>query len=124
MITETVFAIPGVGRLIVSAIRQLDFPVVQAGVFMLAMIVVSVNFLVDVLYLYLNPDPDPLMAVRPIPAGIAYADDADRRAARSRTWRKLGRNPAAVLGVLILLAWSGRHWRHRGSPRTIRPSRA
>ena len=55
VITETVFAIPGVGRLIVGAIRQLDFPVVQAGVFMLAMIVVSVNFLVDVLYGYLNP---------------------------------------------------------------------
>ena len=55
VITETVFAIPGVGRLIVGAIRQLDFPVVQAGVFMLAMMVVSVNFLVDVLYVYLNP---------------------------------------------------------------------
>ena len=55
VITETVFAIPGVGRLIVGAIRQLDFPVVQAGVFMLAMIVVSVNFLVDVLYVFLNP---------------------------------------------------------------------
>ena len=55
IVTETVFAVPGVGRLIVGAIRQLDFPVVQAGVFMLAMIVVSVNFLVDVLYLYLNP---------------------------------------------------------------------
>jgi ABC-type dipeptide/oligopeptide/nickel transport system permease component len=55
VITETVFAVPGVGRLIVGAIRQLDFPVVQAGVFMLAMIVVTVNFLVDVLYLYLNP---------------------------------------------------------------------
>ena len=55
IITETVFAVPGVGRLIVSAIRQLDFPVVQAGVFMLAMIVVSVNFCVDVLYVYLNP---------------------------------------------------------------------
>src|SRR5213592_2367376 len=55
VITETVFAVPGVGRLIVGAIRQLDFPVVQAGVFMLAMIVVSVNFLIDVLYLYLNP---------------------------------------------------------------------
>src|SRR5437773_4029166 len=54
VITETVFAVPGVGRLIVGAIRQLDFPVVQAGVFMLAMIVVSVNFLVDVLYLYLK----------------------------------------------------------------------
>ncbi|HEY2991948.1 MAG TPA: ABC transporter permease [Methylomirabilota bacterium] len=55
VITETVFAIPGVGRLIVTAIRQLDFPIVQAGVFMLAMVVVSVNFAVDVLYVYLNP---------------------------------------------------------------------
>jgi ABC-type dipeptide/oligopeptide/nickel transport system permease component len=55
IITETVFAVPGVGRLIVGAIRQLDFPVVQAGVFLLAMIVVSVNVLVDALYLCLNP---------------------------------------------------------------------
>jgi peptide/nickel transport system permease protein len=55
VITETVFAVPGVGRLIVSAIRQLDFPVVQAGVFMLAMIVVTVNFAVDLLYIALNP---------------------------------------------------------------------
>ena len=55
VITETVFAIPGVGRLIVGAIRQLDFPVVQAGVFLLAMIVVTVNFAIDLLYVYLNP---------------------------------------------------------------------
>jgi ABC-type dipeptide/oligopeptide/nickel transport system permease component len=55
VITETVFAVPGVGRLIVGAIRQLDFPIVQAGVFLLALIVVLVNFAVDMLYLYLNP---------------------------------------------------------------------
>jgi peptide/nickel transport system permease protein len=55
VITESVFAIPGVGRLIVDGIRQLDFPVVQAAVFMLAMIVVLVNFAVDMLYVYLNP---------------------------------------------------------------------
>ena len=55
IITETVFAVPGVGRLIVGAIRQLDFPIVQAGVFVLALIVVLVNFTVDMLYLYLNP---------------------------------------------------------------------
>lgn len=55
IVTETVFAVPGVGRLIVSAIRQLDFPVVQAGVFVLAMMIVAVNFVVDMLYLYLNP---------------------------------------------------------------------
>ena len=55
VLTETVFAVPGVGRLIVGAIRQLDFPIVQAGVFLLAMIIVMANFLVDVLYVYINP---------------------------------------------------------------------
>jgi len=55
VITESVFAVPGVGRLIVDSIKHLDFPVVQASVFLLAMIIVTVNFLVDMLYLYLNP---------------------------------------------------------------------
>jgi ABC-type dipeptide/oligopeptide/nickel transport system permease component len=55
IVTETVFAVPGAGRLIVGAIRQLDFPIVQAGVFVLSLIVVLVNFTVDMLYVYLNP---------------------------------------------------------------------
>ena len=55
IVTETVFAVPGLGRLIVGAIRQLDFPIVQAGVFVIALIVVLVNFAVDLLYIYLNP---------------------------------------------------------------------
>jgi peptide/nickel transport system permease protein len=55
VLTETVFAVPGLGRLIVRAIVQLDFPIVQAGVFLFAMIIVTVNLLVDVLYVYLNP---------------------------------------------------------------------
>jgi peptide/nickel transport system permease protein len=55
VITETVFAVPGLGRLIVGAIRQLDFPIVQAGVFLIALMVVLVNFAVDMLYIYLNP---------------------------------------------------------------------
>jgi len=55
VITETVFAVPGLGRLIIGAIRQLDFPIVQAGVFLIALMVVLVNFAVDMLYLYLNP---------------------------------------------------------------------
>ena len=55
VVTETVFAIPGTGLLIVRAIGQLDFPVVQAGVMTLALIIVLINFIVDVLYLYLNP---------------------------------------------------------------------
>jgi ABC-type dipeptide/oligopeptide/nickel transport system permease component len=55
LVTETVFAIPGTGRLIFRAIGQLDFPVVQAGVMMLSLCIVAVNFIVDLLYLYLNP---------------------------------------------------------------------
>jgi ABC-type dipeptide/oligopeptide/nickel transport system permease component len=39
----------------VGAIRQLDFPIVQAGVFIIALIVVMVNFAVDLLYIWLNP---------------------------------------------------------------------
>jgi peptide/nickel transport system permease protein len=55
LVTETVFAIPGTGRLIFRAIQQLDFPVVQAGVMTLSLVIVAVNFLVDLLYLYLDP---------------------------------------------------------------------
>ncbi|MBI3327425.1 MAG: ABC transporter permease [Nitrospinae bacterium] len=55
VVTETVFAIPGTVRLIVRAIGQLDFPVVQAGVMTLSLVIVSVNFAVDLIYLYLNP---------------------------------------------------------------------
>jgi len=55
VVTETVFAVPGVGRLIIDGIRQLDFPVVQAAVFVFAMIIVTVNFAVDMLYVVLNP---------------------------------------------------------------------
>jgi ABC-type dipeptide/oligopeptide/nickel transport system permease component len=55
VVTETVFAIPGTGRLIVRAIGQLDFPVVQAGVMTLSLFIVLINFVVDLLYVYLNP---------------------------------------------------------------------
>ena len=55
VITETVFAWPGVGRLSVQAIYNRDYPLVQAAVFVLASIFVLVNLVVDVLYTYLDP---------------------------------------------------------------------
>ncbi|HRV95928.1 MAG TPA: ABC transporter permease, partial [Anaerolineae bacterium] len=55
VVTETVFSWPGIGRLIVSAILARDFPLVQSIVFMIAMAVVVVNFLVDILYGILDP---------------------------------------------------------------------
>ena len=55
MVTETVFSWPGVGRLIVQAIEANDFPVVQAGVTLIATIYVSINLIVDLLYGALDP---------------------------------------------------------------------
>ena len=53
--TETVFAWPGVGRLVINAITQRDFPLVQGGVLMMALIFTLVNLLVDVCYAFVNP---------------------------------------------------------------------
>lgn len=55
VIIETVFAWPGVGRLVVQAIFNRDYPLVQAIVLILAVIFVGVNLLVDLLYVYLDP---------------------------------------------------------------------
>jgi peptide/nickel transport system permease protein len=55
VITEQIFAWPGVGRLALQAISNRDYPVVQAAVFLLAAIFVLVNLVVDLLYTYLDP---------------------------------------------------------------------
>ncbi len=55
VITETIFAWPGVGRLSVQAIYNRDYPVVQAAVFLLAATFIVVNLLVDLIYTYLDP---------------------------------------------------------------------
>jgi ABC-type dipeptide/oligopeptide/nickel transport system permease component len=55
VIIETVFAWPGVGRLVVQAIFNRDYPLVQSIVLVLALIFVAVNLLVDILYIYLDP---------------------------------------------------------------------
>jgi peptide/nickel transport system permease protein len=55
VITETIFAWPGVGRLSVQAIANRDYPVVQAAVFLLATTFVLVNLVVDLVYTYLDP---------------------------------------------------------------------
>lgn len=54
VLVESVFAINGLGRLIVDAIRMRDLPVVQGGVLVASIIFVFVNLLVDVLYRYFN----------------------------------------------------------------------
>lgn len=55
VIIETVFAWPGLGRLVVQAIFNRDYPLVQAIVLVMAVIFVGMNLLVDLLYVYLDP---------------------------------------------------------------------
>jgi len=55
VITETVFNIPGVARFLVQAILWRDYPIVQNLVMLIAVVVVAANFLVDLLYVALDP---------------------------------------------------------------------
>lgn len=55
MIVETVFGWPGLGRLVVDAIFNRDFPLVQGAVMVYAFTFVAANLIVDILYTYLNP---------------------------------------------------------------------
>ncbi|EWG09981.1 ABC transporter permease [Cytobacillus firmus] len=55
IVTETVFAWPGIGRLVITAISQRDFPVVQGCVLMIALIFALINLIVDILYAIINP---------------------------------------------------------------------
>jgi peptide/nickel transport system permease protein len=55
VLTETVFALPGVGTQLVTAILARDYPVVQAFTVVIALIFVAVNLVVDISYAYLDP---------------------------------------------------------------------
>lgn len=55
IVTETIFALPGIGRLVVDSIYQRDFPLVQGVTLYLAVIFLTVNLIVDLIYAYLDP---------------------------------------------------------------------
>ncbi|MBC8077253.1 MAG: ABC transporter permease [Chloroflexales bacterium] len=55
VVTETVFAWPGVGKMLVDAIFKRDFPVVQGTVIVIGAMYVIINLLIDMLYVYIDP---------------------------------------------------------------------
>jgi peptide/nickel transport system permease protein len=55
VLTETVFAWPGIGTWLVNAIESRDYPVLQGGILFVALVFVLVNLIVDVSYAFLNP---------------------------------------------------------------------
>jgi peptide/nickel transport system permease protein len=55
VVTETVFGLPGVGNLVVSAVLRRDYPVIQGALLVVAAIYVLINFFVDMLYILVDP---------------------------------------------------------------------
>ncbi|MBI5627724.1 MAG: ABC transporter permease [Candidatus Rokubacteria bacterium] len=55
VVTETVFAWPGIGRLAIQSIYNRDYPVVQCAVFLSAVLFIVLNFLIDLIYGFLDP---------------------------------------------------------------------
>lgn len=55
VVTETVFGLPGVGNLVVSAVLRRDYPVIQGALLVIAGLYVLVNFIIDMLYLLVDP---------------------------------------------------------------------
>jgi peptide/nickel transport system permease protein len=55
VVTETVFGLPGVGSLVVSAVLRRDYPVIQGALLVIAALYVLINFLIDMTYLLVDP---------------------------------------------------------------------
>jgi peptide/nickel transport system permease protein len=55
VVTETVFGLPGIGSLVVSAVLRRDYPVIQGALLVIAALYVLINFLIDMLYLLVDP---------------------------------------------------------------------
>lgn len=55
ILTETIFAWPGIGKWLVTSVTSRDYPVIQGGLLLICLTVIAVNLLVDMLYLWINP---------------------------------------------------------------------
>ena len=55
IIIEKVFSLPGLGRLLLGAVTQRDYPLIQGGVVFIAVVFSLINFIVDLLYTAINP---------------------------------------------------------------------
>jgi ABC-type dipeptide/oligopeptide/nickel transport system permease component len=55
VLTETIFAFPGMGTWLVEAIRQRDYPILQGGILFVSFVFVMVNLVVDISYALINP---------------------------------------------------------------------
>ena len=84
ILTETIFSWPGIGKWMVDSIFERDYPVVQGGLLLIALIVMVVNLIVDLLYGVINPRIRHMMTDSPrSPPRRRIAGRRARRAARA-----------------------------------------
>ncbi|MFK4304791.1 MULTISPECIES: ABC transporter permease [unclassified Paenibacillus] len=55
VVTETIFSWPGVGQLIIQGVSNRDFPLVQASILVVSIIYILINFITDLIYLWIDP---------------------------------------------------------------------
>ena len=55
VVTETVFSLPGIGRLVVQSVLRRDYPVIQGVILVIVLLYLVINLIVDILYTYLDP---------------------------------------------------------------------
>ena len=55
ILTETIFSWPGIGKWMVLSVAQRDYPVIQGGVLIIASFIITINILVDLIYVFINP---------------------------------------------------------------------
>ena len=97
VVTETVFSLPGIGNLVVSAVLRRDYPVIQGALLVIAALYVLINFLIDMLYLAIDPRVRYWMAASSAPV-------ARPRLASLILQRKTLLIGLIVLAVIALLA--------------------
>ena len=101
VITEYVFALPGVGRLVVDAVFARDYPLVQGVVLLIAVGFIVSNLLVDLLYGWI--DPRIRLSLSGAPA-LPVATAAPRAERRWIVLRRAARARLAPLGGAVVLA--------------------
>ena len=102
ILTETVFAIPGMGTWLAGAIEDRDYPVLQGGILFVALVFVIVNLLVDISYGVPRPAHPGELSMSVAQLESAEIELEAPSGLWSDAWRRLIRNPGAIVGFVLV----------------------
>ena len=110
VVTEVVFAYPGIGRLLLEAALFGDIAVIEATTLIAVCLATLTQLVGDIGYMLLNPRDPPEMSdiVQPSPNrmdGLQPGTFEPVRPAPARRWRALARSPVALVGLALIFTW-------------------